>query len=186
MCCRKFSYPKKTCRKKSQNFATCLLRRATCLLRRVTCRKKMRYVAKFCDMSQKIAKSLCTSQKIAKQDRKPQTAPNNHGGSGFLYLAPSISPLAPLSTFKSQRKCDGTMDRRTVIFATKSPHSISQLAQRCGCSSLASVHSSSMHPSSQAPPTISADANPTGHGCQQSVDRLAGGFTRWREWRIGS
>jgi hypothetical protein len=37
---------------------------------------------------------------------------------------------------------------------------LSQLAQRCGCSSLASLHSSSMHPSSQARPTISEDANP--------------------------
>jgi hypothetical protein len=54
------------------------------------------------------------------------------------------------------------MDRHAVIFATLHVSALNFAV--AGCSSLASLHSSSMHPSSQAPPTISADANPA-RGC---------------------
>jgi hypothetical protein len=161
---------------------------ATCLLQRVTCRKKLRYVAKFCNVSQKIAKSLCTFQKIAKrtitnnlltsrtqntEQPKPTQATIYHNGiiSNQLETLSRPPHLSSRTSFNLQivaalkilmllLKVWGYHGSARRYLVRHTPCQSSLNVAVVGCLSLVSLHSSSIHPSSQAPPMISADANP--------------------------
>jgi hypothetical protein len=90
-----------TCRKKSQNFATCSF---FCYMSKnfATCRKILLHVVYDCYMSKKIAKNRKRSQKIAKDRKKSRLPPTS---SDRRQVPPRPPALTPQTSHRSARMC---------------------------------------------------------------------------------